>query len=358
MIAEQQNTANPILSIGYSLGKLHTGMICYLCDLWNEGAYGQEPLNSLLKQLGIHKKLPERIWAQKEYEHIDLVILDDDRLPLIAIEMKVDDHEHTVRGDKWQTYAYSELLDKKDKDVKKLFITLGAGEYYRRPYCEQFEWIDLDKFLSAVENIRSDNMLIENWKQALRLEKDLQSEAILNDPENKRKYRDGCWNIYVLGDLKKKILALADEHTRSSIEPTVYMCGQGPDTILNFGWNRYDKDNLYAEICNDGSLRIKICFESEEKFPNVASKKSISNELEELFLNRFKDERYECEIGKKVYKKTKTLLKIEVGLGLAKNKQGLCAVNSADDTARSVASALGIFNEIRSSGEVEKIMSV
>lgn len=352
-MAEQQNTANPILSIGYSLGKLHTGMICYLCDLWNEGV--QEPLNSFLKQLGIHKKLPERIWAQREHMHIDLVILDEHEIPLIAIEMKVDDHEHAVRGGKWQTESYSELLDKKDKDVKKLFITLGAGEYYHPPYCDQFEWIGLDKFISAVENIPSYNTLIESWKQALRLEKDLQSQAI-HSQENESKYRKGCWNIYVLGDLKKKILALADECTRSSIEPTVYMCGQRPDTILNFGWNGYDKDKLYAEICNDGSLRIKICFEPEKNFPNVESKKFISNELEKLFLNRFENDSYECEIGNKVYKKTKTLLKIKVGL--AKNKQGLCAVNSADDTARKAVSALGIFNEIRSSGTVEKIMSV
>jgi len=47
-MAEQQNTVNPILSIGYSLGKLHTGMICYLCDLWNEE--NQEPLRAFLNQ--------------------------------------------------------------------------------------------------------------------------------------------------------------------------------------------------------------------------------------------------------------------------------------------------------------------
>jgi len=124
MIAEQQNTANPILSIGYSLGKLHTGMMCYLCDLWNDGK--REPLDVFLKRLGVQTKLPANIYPKKEYEHIDLVILNERQIPLIAIEMKVDDHEHVIRGDKWQTDAYSELLDKEGKNVKKLFITLGC----------------------------------------------------------------------------------------------------------------------------------------------------------------------------------------------------------------------------------------
>jgi len=353
-MAEQQNTANPILSIGYSLGKLHTGMICYLCDLWNEGK--REPLDLLLKRLGVQTKLPAKIYPKKEYEHIDLVILNEGRIPLIAIEMKVDDHEHPVpkrQGVEMQTVAYSKVLD---SAVSKLFITLGAGEYYHPPYCDQFEWIGLNKFISAVENIPSYNALIESWKQALRLEKDLQFQAIQNNQKNESKYRKGCWNIYVLGDLKKKILVLADERTHSSIEPTVYMCGQSPDTILNFGWNGYDKDKLYAEICNDGSLRIKICFEPEEKFSTAESKRIISSKLEKLFLDRFESKKYKCKVSKNVYKKTKTLLKIEVGL--EKNKHGLCAVNSADDTARRVVSALRIFNEIRSSGKVEKIMSV
>ena len=79
--------ANVVDSIGFDLERVHTGLIVYLVDLWRSGK--KEPLQTFFSELGVELQGVEEIKARKEYENIDLVLLDQSDTPLVAVEMKV-----------------------------------------------------------------------------------------------------------------------------------------------------------------------------------------------------------------------------------------------------------------------------
>jgi len=122
--------AKVISSIGYSLGKVHSGMLAYLCDLHREGITG--PLESLFGALGV--AIPRCPTPAREWKSIDLAIFSgDDVEPRILVEMKVDDRDHQTtrwiggqtRKD-FQTVLYPEAFPNCDA---YLYITLGMGDY-------------------------------------------------------------------------------------------------------------------------------------------------------------------------------------------------------------------------------------
>lgn len=124
--------ANLISSIGYSLGKAHTGMLAYLCGLHREGV--REPLERFFGALGVPMPMSPR--AKREWNSVDLAIFDgESAAPALLIEMKVDDHDHKttkrIDGNKATGYQ-TEIYGRAFPNCKAyLYVTLGMGEYFR-----------------------------------------------------------------------------------------------------------------------------------------------------------------------------------------------------------------------------------
>jgi hypothetical protein len=255
--------ANFFCSVGYAAENVHSGMIAYLCDLWNEGE--REPLGSFLDGLGVSLKTENDLHPHREWKHIDLVIRDrENDSAIVAIEMKVDSHEGLVRGVP-QTIAYPKLLP---EGTPFLFVTLGVGEFYHAPHGEELvEWIRLRDFHEALKGISTDDLFIERWREAIGEELDLRERCFSADPSRRieeyriEEYRSKTWNLYLLGHLKEKLTeSLSGQDI--GIDPFVYPYGRGADTILYFGRS---KRPAYLEINQNGRLNLKVYLGDLEK---------------------------------------------------------------------------------------------
>lgn len=246
--------ANFIYSFGYPLEPSHTGMLVYLCDLWNEG--NRAPLNAFLGDLDISLGELRRLRAVREHKNIDLVVFDaDNDSPVLTVEMKVDSHEGWVKGEH-QTIAYQRHLP---AGTPFLYVTLGVGEYFRAPYSEQARWVRIREFHGALKAVADGDPLIDDWREAVGNEIDLQDRCFRGDTSRIEEYRDKTWSLYFLGHLKEKLIdSLSGRNT--SIAPAVYAYGSAPDTILNFGMS---KNPDYMEINNNAHLNLKINIEEQ-----------------------------------------------------------------------------------------------
>ena len=270
--------ANLISSVGYSLGKLHSGLLAYLCNLHREGI--TDPLTMLLESLGV--TVPRCPRPIREWNCVDLAIFDGDAdCPSVLIEMKVDDHERDEMT-KWingkeEEGTQTELYAKAYPNCEAyLFITLGMGEYYHAPCSERFRWVQLRDFTAAVDQIPGGDPILEDWRMALHNEMDLQQRAWRNDRSRYCDYRSGAWNIYLLGQLKEALsdILLAD------IDPSCYTCGVRPDTILNFGWSKYPR---YLEINYNGRLNLKVALSDVAENDKQAKIRRVANWVQHAY---------------------------------------------------------------------------
>jgi hypothetical protein len=255
--------ANFFCSVGYAAENVHSGMIAYLCDLWNEGE--REPLGSFLDGLGVSLETENDLRRpDREWQHIDLVVHDnEDDSPVLAIEMKVDSNEARP-GREPQTIAYPKLVP---EGTLFLFVTLGAGEYYHAPHGhevhgDQVRWIRLRRFHEALKGISTDDLFIERWREAIGNEFDLRERCFSADPSRRieeyriEEYRGKTWNLYLLGHLKEKLTESLSGRD-IGIDPFVYTPGS-PDTILYFGRCKLP---AYLEINQNGRLNLKVYLE-------------------------------------------------------------------------------------------------
>jgi len=271
--------ANLIQSIGYSLGKVHTGLLAYLCDRHREGKV--EPLTFLFGSLGV--PVPRSPVPKREWQSIDLAIFDGNAdEPCILVEMKVDDHDHETR--KWiqgrqevgpQTDIYARAFP---KCSSYLYITLGLGQYFHAPYGTRFRWVRLHEFAHALEQMGTTERVIEDWKVAIRREASLHECVRRNDRSCLSEYRSGAWNICFLGQLRE---AVEEAAASKGIDATCYMWGTRPDTILNFGYAKNPiylevKHPVYLEVNNNGRLNLKV---NVEDCADVACRQSAIGEL-------------------------------------------------------------------------------
>ncbi len=247
--------ANIIHSIGYSIGKIHVGMINYLCDLYMEG--NQEPFRSFFTALDV--SLPSNPIARREWNSVDLAILekgeDGQEIPRILIEMKVDDHESGSTPENYQTVRYASRWP---SCQAYLFVTLGKGEYYRAPRNDQFTWIRIRQFQRALEGIKAQDSVISDWLNEVNREILLQDNVLLADKSHADEYRGGTWNIYLLGQLAEMLRPQFIDGN-IDVELTCYTYGPRPDTILNFGWAQ---EPLYMEINYSGRLNLKMSLDT------------------------------------------------------------------------------------------------
>ncbi len=249
--------ANIIQSIGYSLGKVHAGMISYLCEMYREG--NKEPLESFLAFLGI--KVPPNPISRREWNSVDLAILerreDGQETPEILIEVKVDDHESGLTPESYQTVRYASQWP---SCQAYLFITLGKGEYYHSPRSDRFTWIRIRQFQKAIEAIKAKDRIIVDWLDEVRREIVLQDNVLIPDKSRSEEYRGGTWNIFLFGHLAEKLKPFFATNN-INVEMTCYTYGNGPDTILNFGGAR---EPLYMEINYSGKLNLKMSLNKVE----------------------------------------------------------------------------------------------
>ena len=265
--------ANLIRSLGYSLGKVHTGMISYLCELHREG--NREPFESFLHSLGA--SVPSGPIPRREWNSVDLAVLTRDKegkeVPKILFEVKVDDYESGTSQESYQTVRYASAWPACEAHF---FVTLGKGEYYHPPRSDRFTWVRIRQFLKALQAINSPDNVIKDWIEEIKREIELQENVLLADMSRVGDYRSGTWNIYPMGQLAEMLkpqLANAD----IDVDMTCCTHGTGPDTILNFGWKR---DPLYMEINYGGRLNLKISLDKTQ--PEESRRELVSREIRKL----------------------------------------------------------------------------
>jgi hypothetical protein len=309
--------ANFFCSVGYAAENVHSGMIAYLCDLWNEGE--REPLGSFLDGLGVSLETENDLRRpDREWQHIDLVVHDnEDDSPILAIEMKVDSNEARKRREP-QTIAYPKLLP---EGTLFLFVTLGAGEYYHAPHGrqvhgDQLRWIRLRRVHEALKGISTDDLFIERWRKAIGNELDLRDRCFSADPSRRieeygiEEYRGKTWNLYLLGHLKEKLNeSLLGRDI--SIDPFVYTEGRGPDTILYFGRSKLP---AYLEINQDGRLNLKVYLGDleEEEEPKRERAQKAQKHYRELLDNY--DPKLTSVIKLNPDRRSKKIMSFDIGL--------------------------------------------
>ena len=325
---------NFIESIGYASGKLHTGLIAYLCDLFQAG--DQDPLTTLFGALDV--PLPRRAVGKREWNSVDLAIFDGTtKDPHVLVEMKVDDHEHNARRTGTpQTIYYA---DQFPAAADYLYITLGMGEFCAAPKGSRFRWIDIRRFLSALDQINTDDRIIQEWRNAIRHEVDRQNRTREGDSTRLQDYRTGAWNIYLLGFLKNSI----EEKVKGTeqdfpLDCTCYAYGPAPDTILNFGGNNTP---AYMEITNNGRLNFKL---NLEHLQTTDAKKQFLAEAIADIEDRYSRESYRIHSGGRVGK-SKTVASFDIGF--ASRAGHLEHVVSRDSTRDETIRILEIFHRER-----------
>lgn len=319
--------ANIIRSIGYSLGKVHSGLIGYLCHLYREG--NREPLESFCGSLGVRITFNPR--PCREWNKVDLAILDENTGdPRILVETKVDDHEGGTSDSTYQTVRYAKKWPTCDA---YWFVTLGMGEYYHTPRSHRFTWVRIREFLRALNAVKCPDNVVMQWKEEIQREVDLQEAVFRADRTHLNDYRAGSWNIYFLGHLAMELLP--DLRAESiDVDPTCYTYGTKPDTILNFGWSRQPK---YMEVNYNGRLNLKISLDGSKSARREAVDQAIRDCQEEL--------RYDTSLisyhpnGK--IGDSKTFASFDIGL--VNDGDILRYAYSAEETRRRLLNILRVF---------------
>ncbi len=249
--------ANVVDSIGFDLERVHTGLIVYLVDLWRSGK--KEPLQTFFSELGVELQGVEEIKARKECENIDLVLLNQNDTPLVAVEMKVHNHESLVpvKGSRGEWAYQTNEYPKRIGTCRFLYVTLGAGEYYRRKPYGSVEQVGLDEFILAVKRISDHDAIIKAWEESLMAEKGFREACGADRKSDKETLKK--WNLYFLGFLREEL----DGYDPYQADFTAYRHSQ--DTILNSGIKKpaeVEGAYCYMEINGNGKLNLKADLES------------------------------------------------------------------------------------------------
>ena len=327
---------NIIYSFGYENELTHTGMIHYMCDLWNNN--NKIPLETFLKSLtGIDllKKL-NKLYAVREFDignrkRADLVIQDDNSTTIIAIEMKT---KSLIDEEQLKSYLTSKNLT---SGTFILLITLGLSEFNDRKSegNNKIKQVKTQQIYDAVKAIPKNNkdLLLNQWENSLK--NNLELSKIFTEKrfkEFKEKLSEmSCtinpskyWNIYFLNYLKceiEKDKGFNELKTTKYRNPLVYYWGAS-DIILNFWWvgsgnQLKSNNNTYLEINNNAKLNLKFYFPNRKNSDEAKELNKVKSYYKKLFpKSKF---RY-TEKGRKG--KTTTLLSFDIGLTKKKSSSG------------------------------------
>jgi hypothetical protein len=285
---------NFIYSFGYEYERTHTGMIRYLCNLWNNDC--KFPLNSFLQYLigdDLLKKV-SKIEAKPEYcissvprRSADLIIFNNSNGasdPIIAIEMKTTD-----KIGKSQIDSYLNSNKFNEKTVILCVTVGGISDYGNRYLAKELEsnkrlrHIDTTKFYgginAALEKTPKNTLdkfgyeLIKQWGNSIKEDLDTRKFPADGNTENFDAFSKKLtstthtfckpsryWDLYFLDSLLESIkldTRFIDLQKNQPITkyPSVYPKGQ-VDTILNFWWPP-DSYHTYIEINDNCKMNLK-----------------------------------------------------------------------------------------------------
>lgn len=357
-------------TINYNLGRTHSAMIVLLVEQWNSGH--KEPLNHFLKTIGA-KELTEAVnlSARLEYYNVDLAILDGD-VPLLLIEMKVDDQQSwstiskkdnkiwtSLSEDVQKTYSPTPpkeypflsqtdiyrlrnehtLHDKKtNKERSKnglsslkteyFYLTLGVSEF-SAPHISEWTKIGLEQYRTAfsfpIDESTSSGYVITSYVDALKKESVFRKESMGKAGDFNiaaQTHRSKAANLYFLGNLANEWFYSQDHEFGTAVHP--HVINHGPkDTIFQLiqaGTNR-----IYAEINNNCRLNIKLWLKDittqEERADFFTTTKAF---LKSKLIARklkwpIKEANLPTSFGNSI-----TVFSLDIGLSMTKNKQFYC----------------------------------
>ena len=262
----------------------------------------------------------EDVKAEKEHENIDLVLRDQNNKPIVAVEMKVHNHESCIAGKKPRTGRNYQTVEypKRIEDAPPfLYITLGTGEFYRRKPYGEVQSVGLETFVKAAKKTADHDPAIEAWKNALSSELEFRTackDGCTKDIEDEKK-----WNVYFLGFLRREL----DNGNFSLGEADLTVYRHSQDTILHSGIEKpvgNRRAYCYMEINSNSKLNLKA---NLEQLHSQGEKQRYVSRAEDHYSSLVK-KAFHKEKGRHsaVLKKTKIVMSFDVGL----RKQGKCFV--------------------------------
>ncbi len=271
---------NALDAIGYANEKVHTGMIEYLCDLFNAGI--KEPLRLFFQAIDRSVTFEDdvKLEVKKEFFDADLVIAkrhpDDSLDYYIVIEMKVDQHE-AGNNSPFQTERYYDTIHRQYPEINHYFyFTLGMGEYFGKPKAEHFTWVRLSDCFRAIDRIGEADLFISCWFAGILRERDFRlycqghefdlfRQYLGSNRSRKTMWEKRGWNLCFLGELKCMTEEMLPGGKIRERNLAVYM--SGTDTILNFDDKQQNADGSYIEINMNGTLNLKVNKAQDDKRP-------------------------------------------------------------------------------------------
>lgn len=324
---------NIVDSIGFDLERVHTGLVVYLVNLWqnNKGS-----LLPFFDALDVDLRGHEEIRAKKEYENVDLVLCDQNDELLVAIEMKVHNYESRVpvKGSSGERNYQTIEYPKRVGDCHFLYVTLGVGEYYRQKPYGDVPQIGLNRFHAAVEAVVDKDDVIRAWETSLKKEKEFRAACRHGEYRGIDRDEARKCNLYFLGFLRNELEGYWSQDLR--LDPTVY--SSGPDTILNFG---VQKGPCYVEINNNGRLNLKINLESLND--QDAKQESIEKAARHYSDNM--DARFKVEANRQtaLLKKSKTIASFDIALERKEKAFLTYTAESLNETCKRISYLVGQF---------------
>lgn len=352
-------------TINYNLGRTHSAMIVLLVEQWNSGH--KEPLNHFLKTIGaIELTEAVNLSARLEYYNVDLAILDGD-VPLLLIEMKVDDQQSWSTISKKDNKIWTSLSEDVQKtysptppkeypflsqtDIYRLrnedflrkhhptrsteyfYLTLGVSEFAAR-HVSKWTKIGLKKYRTAfsfpIDESTSLTPVLVSYVNALDNEQAFRDWAMQKTEPDKagnfkvatQPHRSKAANLYFLGNLANEWFYSQDHEFGTAVHP--HVINHGPkDTIFQLiqaGTNR-----IYAEINNNCRLNIKLWLKDittqEERADFFTTTKAF---LKSKLIARklkwpIKEANLPTSFGNSI-----TVFSLDIGLSMTKNKQFYC----------------------------------
>lgn len=382
----------------YSLGRTHTGMLAYLCDLYNVDE--QKPLRDVLEHLGFAEigKLPEKIGVQFEFKQADLGLFDGDHCFLL-IEMKVDDREGWKKANSkdvfdnkkgWykdlgdieegkyyrQTKLYqhrahqhnlwAKFAEKEGKKLRKkyagsfkpgtapevLLVSLGVGEALAA-----VRHIGLETWYEAFAKTPQNNLLFEKYVSALKLELEIRGFACdlttgwngNEDHTQQRLNHHGA--MYRLTSLLKHLKKPKNWSDDFGWHPTVLTAGSQGDVILQFNyppekqaWR--EKYPLYIELMGSGNLRFKLASTLIPTKPQKQASHNLLIELMGLAKSNFGRGGLTRPSRKSNPQTTKHLTLAEVPVGLIVGVRFAEGTKSVEEVVQKIQAGLELYAEL------------
>ncbi len=380
----------------YAIGRTHTGMLAYLCDLHNAG--NTKPLRTLLDELGYADlKLPDVIGIQFEFKQADLGLFDGHHCFLL-LEMKVDDREglkmaikrdainlshdwykglsefamgtmhrqatlyrhRAHRHNRWAQFATDNKTQKQPyrgifepgSAPEVLFVSLGVGEYGLLDFEDaEAKHIGLNRWTAAFA--KTDELLCKCYSKALGAEQEFRKLATSPEAWLRETVEAVTWYTHRRSTKHPALLRLGILAERLEKRPNgwppdlTYLPGvksEGAgDPILQFNYIMYEQSSgympLFVELNSNGKLSFKLAaIQLGKKGSEVRQR--IYQKIQEQLIKLSIADLHLCNRSAYVDANHRTVATVDVGLKRdIKLKAGL----TIDSVVERIRTGLGVY---------------